>query len=72
MKLIRLTTTDPKAVFNSFLHQDLEIEPYSKIALGSLAAEIQEPTLIINGDNHKVEVELKQGVISSIYLKFAK
>lgn len=70
MKLIRLTTTDPKAVFNSFLHQDLEIEPYSKIALGSLAVEVEEPSLIINADNHKVEVELKQGVISSIYLKF--
>ena len=54
MKLIRLTTEDNKAIFNSFLQQELEIAPFSQIALGQLAVELDAQELEINSDNDRV------------------
>ena len=70
MKLIRLTTSDPKAIFNSFLHQDLELEPYSKIALGKLAVEIDDEPLVIDNDNRLIRIQFITGTIKDIRLKF--
>tara|TARA_R110001592_G_scaffold343370_1_gene633809 strand:+ start:1533 stop:3041 length:1509 start_codon:yes stop_codon:yes gene_type:complete len=47
MKLLRLTTTDPNAVFDETLNTDLKIEPYSQIALSnaSFTNEFKDLTL---------------------------
>lgn len=52
MRLLRTTTTDPTGVFNSFLNQDLVISPYSKIALGMLAASVQNDAIVIDASNN--------------------
>ena len=70
MKLVRLTTDDPKAIFNSFLHQDLEIAPYSKIALGKLAVEIDDEPLVIDNENRLIRIQFITGTIKDIRLNF--
>lgn len=47
MKLLRLTTNDSNAVFDTILNTDLKIEPYSQIALSnaSFTNEFEELTL---------------------------
>ena len=69
MKLIRLTTEDNKAIFNSFLQQELEIAPFSQIALGQLAVELDAQELEINSDNDRVLIQLQSGVVKTVILK---
>ena len=68
MKLVRLTTDDPKAIFNSFLHQDLELAPYSKIALGKLAVDLDDEPLVIDNENRLIRIQFITGTIKDIRL----
>jgi len=68
MKLIRLTTTDSKAIFQNTFNEDIIIEPNSKIALHSLTTQVQTEQLVIDAQNNEVEYGLG-GQIRTIYLK---
>ena len=61
MKLLRTTTTDSSGLFNAFLNQDLQIEPFSKIALGQLSAALRNDILTINGSNDTIQFSTKAG-----------
>jgi hypothetical protein len=52
MRLLRTTSTEKSGLFNAFLNQDLEIKPYSQIALGQLSATLDSNELIISNDNN--------------------
>tara|TARA_R110002153_G_scaffold40286_2_gene115396 strand:+ start:733 stop:2289 length:1557 start_codon:yes stop_codon:yes gene_type:complete len=59
MKLLRTTTTDSTGLFNAFLNQDLQIPPYSKIALGQLSSAVRKDVLVIDGTNDTVQFKTK-------------
>ena len=52
MRLLRTTSTEKSGLFNAFLNQDLEIKPYSQIALGQLSATLDSNELIISNENN--------------------
>jgi len=54
MKLLRLTTTDPNAVFDAILNTDLKIEPYSQIALSNASFTNEFKQLTITGLQNKI------------------
>lgn len=54
MRLIRTTTSDPKARFDGILDDDVVIEPNSAMALESLALEINEQMLDLRDDASRV------------------
>jgi len=54
MKLIRLTSTDANAHFNSIFDEDIIIEPKSQIALNSLSMERVLGDITIDGSNDKI------------------
>lgn len=67
MKLIRLTTTDQNANFNSTFNEDIIIEPFSKIALHSLTTQIETSQIVIDAQNNEVVFEIA-GVARTIAL----
>jgi hypothetical protein len=67
MKLIRLTTTDENANFNSTFNEDIIIEPFSKIALHSLTTQIETSQLVIDAQNNEIVFEIA-GVSRTITL----
>lgn len=54
MKLIRLTTTDNDGEFNNEFNANIEIKPFSKIALNSISLEPKTDEIIINDDNDSI------------------
>lgn len=61
MKLLRTTTSNETGLFDSFLNQDLIIEPYSKIALGQISASVRQDSIIIDGTNDTFTFSTKAG-----------
>jgi len=57
-KLIRLTSDDTNAIFDTTLKQDIIIKPNSKIALKSLSVEVDNKTLIIDSSNDDITYQL--------------
>jgi hypothetical protein len=57
-KLLRLTTQDPKGLFDCDLNQDLIIEPNSKIGLVNMSAEIDSKVITINSSNEEIQYQL--------------
>jgi len=51
MKLVRITTTDPEAIFDNTILGDLTLKPNARIALQSLTLEQDDEFLIINDTN---------------------
>jgi len=51
MKIIRLTTTHPEAIFDNTILGDLTLRPNSRIALQSLTLEQDDEFLVINDTN---------------------
>lgn len=51
MKIIRLTTTHPEAIFDNTILGDLTLKPNSRIALQSLTLEQDDEFLVINDTN---------------------
>lgn len=68
MKLIRLTTTDSKAIFQNTFNEDIIIEPNSRIALHSLTTQVQTEQLVIDAQNDEFEFSIG-GNIRTIHLK---
>lgn len=67
MKLIRLTTTDQNANFNSTFNEDIIIEPFSKIALHSLTTQIETSQIVIDAQNNEIVFEIA-GIARTIAL----
>tara|TARA_R110002153_G_scaffold185499_1_gene338602 strand:+ start:15550 stop:17187 length:1638 start_codon:yes stop_codon:yes gene_type:complete len=66
MKLIRLTTTDENANFDSLFNEDIIINENSQIALQSLSIEDDYQEIEINGDNDNITFNLRVGSVSSV------
>jgi hypothetical protein len=54
MKLLRLTTENNKAYFESVFNSDLVIKPYSKIALSSFTTQLNNLNMIIDAQNNEM------------------
>lgn len=66
MKLIRLTTTDENAHFDSLFNEDIIINENSQIALQSLSIEDEYREIEINGDNDNLFYNLRVGGVNSV------
>lgn len=66
MKLIRLTTTDENAHFDSLFNEDIIINENSQIALQSLSIEDNYQEIEINGDNNNLFYNLRVGGAGSL------
>ena len=58
MKLIRLTTEDPTALFDNIFNEDIIIKPNSRICLQSLTTQLNKDILEINAQNNTIEFTL--------------
>jgi hypothetical protein len=58
MKLIRLTTEDDKAFFQSKFNTDIVVEPDSQVALQNFSAEIELPTIVVGPGQRTVSIIL--------------
>jgi len=72
MKLIRLTTRDDKAVFDSTFNANLTIPPNSKIALQSVSINTLPRELIIDQTNNQITFQIATGVERTIQLPQGK
>ena len=60
-KLIRLTTTDENANFESRFNSDIILKPNSKIALQNLSMEVVRSEIVIDSANELIKYSLKTG-----------
>jgi hypothetical protein len=58
MRLIRLTTEDPNAIFDNQFKNDIVITPKSKIALKSLSLEVDTSQLESDSSNDKISFQV--------------
>lgn len=58
VKLVRLTSNDPDAIFDNTFKQELLIKPNSKIALKSLSVAVDNKSLIIDSSNDEITFQL--------------
>ncbi len=67
MRLIRLTTTSPKAEFRNSFKSDIKISPYSKIALKSLSIDTTISDITIDSANDLVDFQISgaQGTLQA-------
>jgi len=68
MKLIRLTTRDDRAVFDSTFNANLTIPPNSKIALQSVSLNTLPRELIIDQTNNQITFQIATGVERTIQM----
>ena len=68
MRLIRLTSREPTAVFDSAFNENLVLPPNSKIALQSVAAGVEQKDLIIDGTNNEIQYQIATGVGRNIFV----
>jgi hypothetical protein len=61
MRLIRLTTREPTAVFDAAFNENLVFPPNSKIALQSVAAGVERKELILDGTNNSINYQIGTG-----------
>jgi len=61
VKLIRLSTEDNNARFDNKFNEDIEIKPYSKVALDNCVLETSNDTLDIDGTNDNITFQLQVG-----------
>jgi hypothetical protein len=54
MKLLRLSSNEPTAIFDNILNEDLIVEPYSKIALANLSFTNAVPSIVIDETNDTI------------------
>jgi len=58
MRLIRLTTENENAEFDTVFNQDIIVKPFSKIALQCLSTQINQKKFIINSSNNLIQYTL--------------
>ena len=68
VKLLRFTSEDNNGVFTSTLDQELKIPKNAKIALASVALEIQRDELVIDNSNHDISFQILDGATRNIAL----
>ena len=68
VKLLRFTSEDNNGVFTSTLDQELRIPKNAKIALASVALEIQRDELVIDNSNHDISFQIVDGATRNIAL----
>lgn len=72
MRLLRLFTRDPNAVFENNFNSDIIIKPYSKIALQSVSFEVKPDVLVVDSNNDELEYQITNtGGIRTITLEHA-
>ena len=69
MKLLRLTSDDADGFFNCDYNDGIEIEPDSKVALQSVAANMAGGDLTISAANSRIDWQIKDGYAKTAYLK---
>ena len=55
MKLLRLTTDNSDGIFDNEFNANINIEPYSKIALSNISLEASPTEIVIDDTNDKIE-----------------
>ncbi len=68
MKLLRLTSNDPLAVFNNDLHDELILKPNSKIGLQNLTMDTTGEAITIDNQNNKVFFSITPSIQEEILL----
>ena len=68
VKLLRFTSEDNNGVFTSTLDQELRIPKNAKIALASVALEIQRDELVIDNSNHDISFQILDSATRNIAL----
>ena len=58
MRLIRLTSSDPNAIFENHFNADIKVNPQSKVALKSLSMEVALSDITIDSDNDTIEFQV--------------
>jgi hypothetical protein len=58
MRLIRLTSREPTAVFDATFNENLVFPPNSKIAVQSVAAGVERKELILDGTNNSLNYQI--------------
>ena len=72
MKLIRLTTTNNRAIFDNNFNADITIPKNSKVALQNLSIESPNSILVINSNNNKIYYEISSAGNTLIQLPFGQ
>lgn len=68
MKLIRLTSEDPTALFDCDFNGGITVAPYSKLALQSVSANLQGGTFLVDSVNNKVFFQIAVNYIREVDL----
>ena len=68
MKFLRLTSTDPDAIFNADFNDGIHIPPNSQIALQSASANVSGGAIEIKDANNSVTYQIKDGFEKSFQL----
>tara|TARA_Y100001972_G_C7658143_1_gene331607 strand:- start:1729 stop:3180 length:1452 start_codon:yes stop_codon:yes gene_type:complete len=71
MRLIRLVTEDPQAVFDNTFNEDLVVPENSKLALQSLSIETENNVIIIDDSNDEISYQSTTGFTKTIFLDHA-
>jgi len=69
MRLIRLVTEDPQAVFDNTFNEDLVVPENSKLALQSLSIETENNVIIIDSSNDEISYQSTTGFTKTIFLE---
>ena len=66
MKILRLTTQNPQAIFDTSVNDELLIQPNAKIALQSLTLEQDDEFLVIDSTNDTFTYSTQTGQSATI------
>lgn len=69
MKLLRLTSSDPNAIFDSRFNEEILVNEKSKIALHSLSFEQLNRTIAIDADNDEITANYSNSLQKKIQLQ---
>ena len=62
MRIIRMTTTDPKGIFDNTFDSNILIKPNSQLALKSCTFETQSKVIEIDSSNNEITFQVETGV----------
>lgn len=71
MKLIRLITNDPDAVFDNTFNEDILLKSNSKLALQSIAVDTENNVIEIDSSNDEITFQITTGFTQSFRLTHA-
>lgn len=68
MRLIRITSREPTATFDSTFNENLILPPNSKIALQSVSAGVERKDLVVDGTNNEIQYQIATGVNRTVFV----